>query len=194
MSRALRLRLIRPLGGGASLSRRIAACHSVTLNSILLGTLATELHARSGQDQFAINQTYLGRRPDQLGAVGSYSGSVAMEFAFDDETSLVSVCQHVFTQTMRTMAVSDRAVASATLESNVAYELNDVRPIPRPSAVPDLKVLLCDLFFVVTEYAEGFDAMVSYDVSKFQEAHAALLLDEWLLALEGLNDLERAIK
>ena len=66
---------------------QIAASRDMTLNSILLGTLATQLRARSGQDIFAINQTYLGRRPDQMRAVGSYSGFVAMEFTFDDKTT-----------------------------------------------------------------------------------------------------------
>lgn len=167
---------------------RIAAHHNMTLNSILLGTLATHLRARSGQDRFAINQTYLGRRPDQLCAVGSYSGSVPMEFVFDDKTSPLSVCQHAFTETMRNMAASDRAVATATLEANVSYELNDVRPLPRPSALPRCKVVLSDLFFAVTEYVDGFDAVVMYDVSKFDNPEAELLLDDWLLTLEGLEE------
>ena len=162
---------------------QIAVGRGMTLNSILLGTLATQLRARSGQDHFAINQTYLGRRPDQMRAVGSYSGSVAMEFTFDDESSLLSTCQHVFTETMRNMAASDRAVANATHISNVSYELNDVRPILRPTSLGRSKVVLCDLFFLVNEYVDGFDAMLSYDMSKFEEADAELLLEDWLLVI-----------
>jgi hypothetical protein len=168
---------------------RIAARHDITLNSILLGTLATQLWARSGQDQFAINQTYLGRRPDQLRAVGSYSHGVAMEFTFNDKTSLRDVCQSVFAETLRNMAAPDR-VANATLESNISYELNDVRHLPRPSSLPNTPVVLVDLFFVVCEYLDGLDAILSYDVSKFEDSDAELLLEDWMLALEGLDDLE----
>ena len=170
---------------------RIAARRNVTLNSILLGTLATQLRAHSGQDQFAINQTYLGRRPDQMRAVGSYSGFVAMEFTLDDGSSLLSTCQHAFTETMRNMAASDRAVANAALLSNVAYELNDVRPIPRPSLSHfSSKFVLCDLFFLVNEFVDGFTAEITYDVSKFEDAYAETLLKDWLLVLEQLDDLE----
>ena len=108
------------------------------------------LRACSGQDRFAVNQTYVGRRPDQLHAVGSYSGSVALEFSFDNQSSLRDTCQHVFKQTMKIMASADRAVATATRFSNVAYELNDFRPITRPSVTSDeMEVVLCDLFFIV---------------------------------------------
>ena len=171
--------------------KQIAARRDMTLNSILLGTLATQLRAHSGQDHFAINQTYLGRRPDQMRAVGSYSGAVAMEFTFDDESSLLSTCQHVFTETMRNMVASDRAVANATQFSNVCYELNDVRPVPRPSSLPRLKVVLCDLFFIVNEYIDGFDAVLAYDMSKFEETDAALLLEDWWLVMKQLDDSKR---
>lgn len=48
-------------------------------------------------------------------------------------------------------------------------------------------VVLCDLFFIVTEYIDGFDAVVVYDKSKFEEAYAEMLLKNWLCALEGLS-------
>ena len=171
---------------------RIATRSGITLNSLLLGTLSMHLRACSGQDHFAINQTYLGRRPGQLQAVGSYSGHVPMEFHFGDDSSLLSTCQHVFKETMRHMAAPDIAIATATLESNVGYELNDVRPIPRPSSTHDdtLNVVLGDIFFLVNQYADGFLAMLSYDISKYQQAYAGQLLDGWLQKLEGLAALD----
>jgi len=87
------------------------------------------------------------------------------------------------------MAAPDR-VANATLESNISYELNDVRHLPRPSSLPNTPVVLVDLFFVVCEYLDGLDAILSYDVSKFEDSDAELLLEDWMLALEGLDDLE----
>jgi hypothetical protein len=184
--RAVR-RAIRPLT--IEMLNRFAASCNVTLNSVLLGTLATQLRTRSGQDQLVINQTYLGRRPDQLRAVGSYSRAVAMEFTFDDESSLVPTCQYVFAETMRTMVAPVRELANATLFSNVSYELNDLRPLPRPSSYQHFNVVLCDLFFHVNQYADGLDAVVLYDVSKFEDADAKLILEYWLLGWKGLDGL-----
>ena len=84
------------------------------------------------------------------------------------------------------MAASDRAVAIATLFSNVSYELNDLRPMARPSSVPDTTVAMCDLFFLVNEYVDGVDAMLLHDMSKFEEAYAEVLLEDWLRVLEEL--------
>jgi hypothetical protein len=157
----------------------------VTLNSILLGTLATYLRGCCSQNRFAIKQTYLGRRPDQLNAVGSYSQGVDMEFAFDDESSLLATCHHVFAETMKNMALMNKAEAATNLYTNVCYELNDMRPIPLSSSVPDMEVVLCDLFFVVDEYVDGCAAIVMYDVNKFEHADAELFLDGWLEGLKG---------
>lgn len=169
---------------------RVATSSGITLNSLLLGTLSLHLRACSGQDHFAINQTYLGRRPGQLQAVGSYSGHVPMEFHFGEESSLLSTCQHVFAETMRQMVASDIAIATARLEPNVSYELNDVRPMTQPSPAPGiLNVVLCDLFFLVNQYADGFTAMLSYDISKYQHAYVEQVLDGWLQELEELGTL-----
>jgi hypothetical protein len=170
---------------------QIAVSSGVTLNSILLGMLATHLRACSGQDKFAINQTYHGRRLDQLQMVGSYSGPVAIQFTFDDHSLLLSACQHAFTETMKSMAASDRAVASSMLMSNVSYELNDLRPITCPSLTNDKEqvdkgYVLCDLFFIVNEYVDGVAAMVLYDVSKFEHPDTKYLLEGWLQLLEGI--------
>ena len=167
---------------------RIATSSGITLNSLLLGTLSLHLRACSGQDHFAIDQTYLGRRPGQLQAVGSYSGSVPMEFHFGDESSLLSTCQHVFAETMRHMAAPDIAIATAKFDSNVSYELNDMRPMPQPSSAPGTSnVVLCDLFFIVDQYADGFTAVLSYDLSKYQHTFVEQLLDGWLQELEVLG-------
>ena len=169
---------------------RVATSSGITLNSLLLGTLSLYLRACSGQDHFAINQTYLGRRPGQLQAVGSYSGHVPMEFHFGEESSLLSTCQHVFAETMRQMVAPDIAIATARFESNVSYELNDVRPMTQPSSAPgNLTVVLCDLFFLVNQYADGFTAMLSYDLSKYQHAFVEQVLDGWLQELEELGTL-----
>jgi hypothetical protein len=167
---------------------RVATSSGITLNSLLLGTLSMHLRACSGQDHFAINQTYLGRRPGQLQAVGSYSGHVPMEFHFGDESSLLSTCQHVFAETMRHMAAPDIAIATAKLESNISYELNDVRPMTQPSSAPGtLNVVLGDLFFLLNQYADGFTAVLSYDLSKYQHTFVEQLLDGWLQELEVLG-------
>ena len=159
---------------------------------LLANGRAFESHPRSGQDRFALNQTYLGRRPDQLYAVGSYSSGVAMEFAFDGASSLLSTCRHVFRETIRNMAAADK-VANATLFSNVSFELNDLRPLPRRSSLPDSDsdslVVLCDLFFMLNEYLDGFEAVLLYDVSMFEEADAELLLQDWWRALERVEAL-----
>ena len=47
--------------------------------------------------------------------------------------------------------------------------------------------MLCDIFFMMNEYVDGFDACVLYDVSKFECADAEVLLEGWLLALEGYS-------
>lgn len=170
---------------------QIAAHMGVTLNSVLLGTLATHLRRRSHCDQFAINLTYVGRRPDQLCMVGSYSGGVAMEFRFDDvSSSLLTTCRHVFTETMKNLEAPDKAVVNARLFSNVGYELNDLRPLRRPSSSlppPDLPYVLCDLFFMVNEYVDGSNAMVIYDMGKIEHTYAESQLLEWLLLLEELE-------
>ena len=170
--------------------RQIAASSGMTLNAILLGTLATRLRARSGQDHFSIGQTYLGRRPEQLQAVGSYSTGADMEFTFDSSSSLLTTCKHAFEETMSTMAMPERLI-EATALSNVLYELNDVRPMPRPPLNQGVLMpfVMSDLFFIVTEFTDDFVACVVYDVSKFARAGALELLLDWLEVLEGLEGL-----
>ena len=94
------------------------------------------------------------------------------------------------------MAAPDIAIATATLESNVSYALNDVRPITRPSSghTHTSNVVLGDLFFLVNQYVDGFMAVLWYDLSKYQHVHVEQLLDGWLQELEGLDALERRMK
>ena len=91
---------------------------------------------------------------------------------------------------MSTMAMPERLI-EATALSNVLYELNDVRPMPRPPLNQGvmIPVVMSDLFFVVTEFADDFVACVLYDVSKFARAGALELLLDWLEVLEGLEGL-----
>jgi hypothetical protein len=57
-------------------AKNMATSNGLTLNALLLGSLASLLHAHSRQICFSIAQTYLGRRHDQLAAVGSFSTQV----------------------------------------------------------------------------------------------------------------------
>ena len=54
----------------------LATGNGLTLNALLLGSLATLLHRHSHSSRFAIGQTYVGRRSDQFEAVGSFSTNV----------------------------------------------------------------------------------------------------------------------
>ena len=114
-----------------------------------------------------------------------------MEFHFGDESSLLSTCQHVFGETMRHMTAPDIAIATAKFDSNVSYEMNDLRPMTQPSSASgNLNVVvLCDLFFLVNQYADGFTALLSYDLSKYQHTFVEQLLDGWLQELEVLGTL-----
>ena len=100
--------------------RRVAASNGLTLNAIVLGTLASLLHRLCGRQAFAIAQTYLGRRIEQLRDVGSFSSSAPMVFSFEGAPPLRSTCRHVLEETQRMMA---RDVIPPGPNSTVHYEL-----------------------------------------------------------------------
>ena len=165
----------------------LANSNGITLNAILLGWLATHLSVVSGQRKFAISQTYLGREPDQLQAIGSFSVSVPLEFDFAQKLSVSSplvTSQHVFKETMENMASPERLFAGSSLISNIGYELNDVRPKARPQVPPLQGVILCDMFFLMNQYTDGFVANVAYSTGKFSREDVEALLDGWLKLLE----------
>jgi hypothetical protein len=162
-----------------------AARNRVPLNALLLGTLATLLHARSGQDTFAVSQTYLGRRLDQLQAVGSFSTGVPMVFNFADEPSLLQTCQHVMEETVAVLkaGMSASGICYEQDAVGVCYELNDARSIPRvrsTTARHPVKVKLVDLFFIVNEHSDGYVVLVWYDAGVYTSECVLELMAEWM--------------
>mmetsp|Transcript_35073 Transcript_35073/g.91954 ORF Transcript_35073/g.91954 Transcript_35073/m.91954 type:complete len:152 (-) Transcript_35073:128-583(-) len=121
------------------------------------------LHERSGQEHFAISQTYQGRRPDELQVVGSFACAAAIIFDFSHSPSLREVCQHVFKETQRALR-QDSVIPSFQLPT-IMWELNDLRPVPRPKEVQQLEqqFSLSELLFAVNQYADGFQAMFVCD-------------------------------
>ena len=152
----------------------------VTLNSFLLGTLAWLLHELSEQQCLAISQTYLGREMEQLQAVGSYSASVPMVFNFSDSPTLSMVCRHVQKETQRILAFD--AIMQSVQSVAVAYELNDVRPMERPTEYKQLPYpfLLLDLFFTVNQFSDGFSVMALYDNGKCDAASVDDCAQRWI--------------
>lgn len=163
--------------------RRLAAKHKLTLNAIFLGSLAALLHEVSGQSEFAIMQTYLGRGLGQLGVVGSYSTLAPMAFSFEDEPGLLTLCHRVLAETRRMLAIEPLLQSGQT--TTVAWELNDVRPVPRPvllniegRAASNFKT--CDLFFMVNEYADGLDAVLLFDSAVYEHSAAEKIVSAWM--------------
>ena len=109
-----------------------ATSHGLTLNALLLGSLAWLMHQHSQQSEFAIAQTYVGRRLDQLEAVGSYSTCLPMAFSFERDTSLQETCARVLRETLAVLK-NGVAAGGSMAPPSFAYELNDVRPIPQPT-------------------------------------------------------------
>jgi hypothetical protein len=159
-----------------------ATSNSLTLNALLLGSLASILHKHSHQSQFAIAQTYLARRPDQLQAVGSYSKFVPMAFSFETQTSLLDTCSHVLRETLEVLKEGASGATSAS--PSFAYELNDVRPIPRPTlqqlATSNGFDLVKDIFFVVSQYADGYVLTCMHDTGVYSSTVVEVLVEEWM--------------
>ena len=162
---------------------------SVTLNAFLLGTLAWTLRSVSGQQHFPIWQTYLGRGMEELHTVGSFSTTVPMTFDICDGVGLDAVCHHVQAETQRMLA---REVFVQTAQrATVAYELNDLRPLPRPVEQKQkaIKISLVDLFFIVNQFADGYDAVLLYDASKYDVSGAEVCMKSWMSAWMSLGGL-----
>lgn len=164
----------------------------ITLNSLLLGTLAWVLHDVSEQQCFAISQTYLGRTVEELRAVGSYSVSVPMVFDFSAEPSLQAVCGRVQRQTQQVLARD--VIVQSTQRTTVAYELNDVRPIKRPveakhqlSAFVGHTFNFVDLFFYVNQHSDGYVVSVLYDKGTFDAAWVDECVENWMGWWHGMH-------
>ena len=159
---------------------------SVTLNAFLLGTLAWTLRSVSGQQHFAIWQTYLGRGMEELHTVGSFSTTVPMTFDICDGVGLDAVRAITYKQ-RRARKVFVQTAQRAT----VAYELNDLRPLPRPVEQKQkaIKVSLVDLFFIVNQFADGYDAVLLYDASKYDVSGAEVCMKSWMSAWMSLGGL-----
>ena len=160
----------------------------VTLNSFLLGTLAWVLHDVHEQRRFAISQTYIGRTPEELRAVGSYSVSVPMVFDFSEEPSLQAVCRHVQRETPQILALD--VIVQSTQVPTVAYELNDARPIKRPAETKrrPTSIVLYDLFFIVNQHSDGYAALVLYDEGKCDAAWVDGCVERWMGSWQGVRE------
>ena len=110
---------------------KAAVERGLTMNAFVLGTLAWLLHQYSGQDRFALLQTYLGREPDMLHAVGSFSTFAPVSFDLKTHSTLDAVCHFVLRETQEALANGPNTLQLDRLTVNVGYELNDVRPVPR---------------------------------------------------------------
>ena len=161
-------------------AQQSAQSMGITLNAFLFGTLAWRLFECSGQHHFAVGQTYLGRRLDELHVVGSFSTGVPLVFDFSGKPSLRDTCEHVLRETQR--AMGNEFLVQRQLNLTVCYELNDVRPIPRPAEQRREKtsVLLVGLFFLVNQHSNGFSAMVLYDVGKYDAEGVERLVEDWI--------------
>eukprot|EP00966_Prymnesium_polylepis_P220745 5105878-Prymnesium_polylepis.1 len=137
--------------------RGVALANGLTLNALVLGTLASFLHRRCRQPRFAIAQSYLGRQLDQMGTVGSFSSSAPLVFSFEDDPPLRSTCRHVLEETQRMMAVK---VIGDSPAVDVRYELNDLRPMKIPTANGVQGQGVPGFFVVAVEYADGLLLLV----------------------------------
>jgi len=161
-------------------AKAIAATSGLTLNALLLGTLGFLLHRQSGRTHFAISHTYIGRRLDEMHTVGSFSRCAPLHFAFDEDMTMWQVCQAVLKDTMEQMALGNAFEWGHPV--NVAYELNDLRPLARP---PEGRgqtsyVKLLDMFFTVNRYDGGYDITVVYDARTHDAGGVDLLVAEWM--------------
>ena len=155
----------------------IAASNGYTLNSRLMGALALMLRTHLGQSELAIQQTYLGREPGQLQRVGSHVVGMPIRFRLEGNESLDASCHHVLRETQRHL----RGEVDFSGAVSICYELNDVRPMPRPESQPQVDFKLVDVFFLVNQYADGYSLMVLYDAGKYDGKGVEACVVEWLI-------------
>merc|ERR1712113_883959 len=120
-----------------------------------------------------------------------------MMFSFQAAQSLLSTCQYVMMQTQRTLT-NDMPVADSQLAPGdgctVAWELNDLRPIPRPDVnngqeqeqQEEVTVKLVDVFFTVNKYADGHDIVVMFDAAVCHQDGIEELVRSWRSAWRAL--------
>ena len=87
------------------------------------------------------------------------------------------------------LAESQRILAvdpllQSTQSTTVAWELNDIRPVPRPTLLNvegrASNVKSFDLFFMVNEYADGLDAVLLFDSSVYERRAADKMVSAWM--------------
>jgi len=163
-----------------AMAQTFAAGCGLTLNALLLGTLGLLLHEHSGSSHILLATTFLGRGLDEMDRVGSFSRVALLHLAFDDERTIRQVCQHMLQVTVDQMAHA-HAPEDVRLPA-VAYELNDVRPLPRSPEVRGRidHVKLADIFFIVNHLRQGYSILVIYDVSMYHWESVGLLVTEWM--------------
>ena len=97
---------------------------------------------------------------------------------------MLSQCQHVLRETLRTL---QQAWISGLDEHakvpNVAYELNDVRPMPAPAAsgrFTSSGPKLTEVFFIVNQYIDAYCVVVAYDAGKYSGERVEEFVEEWI--------------
>ena len=179
--------LFRIPGETIAAATQIATSSGFTLNALLLGTLACVLRKHSGRDKFAISQTYLARRSDQMQAVGSFSTIKNMVFDFAANPSLISMCRHVLKETQQIMSRNGVVVGSSQVPP-MSYELNDLRPLPMPAAVL-MSQALGEIFFTVNQYIDGYCVIAMFDTGKYSSKGIETFVSEWMeMWVGGVNE------
>jgi hypothetical protein len=104
-----------------------------------------------------------------------------MIFSFMNEPSLLHTCQHALRKTFDVLKRGVAGGGTADTEApSFAYELNDMRPIPRPAEMQRIDAKLADIFFVVTQYADGYAVSAVLDAGVYERDVVETLLTEWM--------------
>jgi hypothetical protein len=161
---------------------RIANSSGLTRNALFLGSLAYLLHKHSGQNSFAISQTYHGRKHDQLHAIGSFSTPMPMQFRFEAGSSMLSICLGALQDTQRLLNLEALIYTwNESLIPPVAYELTDLRPIPRYAEGNEPGgIELVGAFFTVNQFADGYSVNVSYNTERYDGRRISTFVTKWM--------------
>ena len=105
-----------------------------------------------------------------------------MVFSFEGDPTLLHTCQHALRETLAVLnSVAAGGGTTTGMEvPSFAYELNDVRPIPRPTDISSEAFKLADVFFLVNQHADGYAVLVPYDAGMYERDAIEALVMEWM--------------
>jgi hypothetical protein len=177
----------------------VAAENNLTTNALVLGKLATLIYQESGQPEFAVRQTFLGRSHNQLETVGSFSTQAPIFFSFMDAPDLKATCSHVLQQTQQIMSLEDMIIPSAandlcTERCNICYENNDMTQVSlaeiglqTPGTATELPFCICDLFFMITRCSDRVAITAIYRLGIYEETQLREFLSQWISLLHDTD-------